>query len=135
MDGCCSEVPPLKIFDAAGRRLVSVRRPCLNCPWRRDVDPGEFPASRYEALRATAPGLDGASVPLGAPMFACHKSPQGEEFVCSGWLAVCGIDHVGVRLNVAQGFIDPEALRPGDDWPELFSDYAEMAQTMGDPRR
>lgn len=51
-------------------------RPCANCPWRRDSAAGEFPAERYEALRATA-GAPGQEAGLVAPMFACHKSEPG----------------------------------------------------------
>lgn len=113
---------------------MAVRRPCVNCPWRRDVEPGEFPASRYDALRATAPDPETGEHPtLGAPMFACHKSPAGEEFVCAGWLAVVGRDHVTVRMLVATGALDAAALDPGAGWPELFESYEEMATAMGGP--
>lgn len=111
------------------------RRPCENCPWRLDVEPGEFAASRYEELRATAPGPNGESVLLGEPMFACHKSREDEEFTCAGWLAVCGADHVAVRLLVIRGEMDASVLSTGDDWPELYSSYEEMAEAMGDPNR
>lgn len=106
------------------------RYPCAECPFRRDTSPGQFPACRYEALAETA-GAAGAEVPLGAPMFACHKSPEGREEACAGWLAVCGIEHIGVRLAVALSELDPDALRPGPDWPELFDSYAEMAEAQG----
>lgn len=103
--------------------------PCNECPWRRDTPPGKFPAERYEALKATA-GTAGHEAPLGAPMFACHKTAEGQEQACAGWLATVGIEHIGVRYAVVTGRIPGSALHPGDNWPELFDNYAEMAATQ-----
>lgn len=50
------------------------RHPCRECPFRRDTEPGMFPACRYEALRETA-GQRGAEAGLGAPMFAWRGAP------------------------------------------------------------
>jgi hypothetical protein len=69
-------------------------------------------------------------VSIGAPMFACHKSPEGREEACAGWLAVCGIEHLGVRMAVLAGRLDPEHLRPAEDWPELYDSYDQMAAVM-----
>lgn len=105
------------------------RHPCRECPFRRDTEPGMFPACRYEALAETA-GERGAEAPLGAPFFACHKSPEGREEVCAGWLAVCGAEHLGVRVAVLAGRLEPEGLQPGEGWPGLFGSYREMAATQ-----
>ena len=102
------------------------RYPCRECPFRRDTEPGQFPACRYQALQDTA-GRPGHEAPLGAPLFACHKSPDGREEACAGWLAVAGYDHLGVRLAVAMGRLPGAALMPGEDWPELFGSYVETA--------
>ncbi len=102
-------------------------RPCTNCPWRRDSLAGEFPAERYEALRTTA-GSPGHEAGLGAPIFACHKSEPGRDRACAGWLAVAGIDHLGIRLAVTLGRLPAAVLKPGGDWPDLFSSYDEMAE-------
>lgn len=103
----------------------------MNCPFRRDVEPGEFPAERYEQLRATCRHEDNVQAPLGAPMFACHKSPAGGEFACAGWLAVEGHNHITVRLAVAFDDLPAEALQPADDWPELYGSYEEVEEVMG----
>lgn len=105
-------------------------RPCVNCPWRTDVAPGEFEQERYEALRASCRHAETVQAPFGAPMFACHKSPDGGEFACAGWLAVEGVNHLGVRLAVARGELPAEALQPGTDWPPLFPSYEEMERTQ-----
>lgn len=95
----------------------------------RNADPGQFPAERYEALRCTVGGR-GREAPIGSPLFACHKSAEGKEIACRGWLAVCGYDHLGVRLALATGGLEPEALEIPTE-PELFSSYEEMAEAQG----
>lgn len=37
-----------------------------------------------------------------------------------------GNRHPNIRLAVAAGAIPPEALAPGDDWPELHATYGEV---------
>jgi hypothetical protein len=101
--------------------------PCANCPWRKDSPAGEFTPQRYEALRATA-GRPGAEAGLSAPIFACHKSTEGRDRACAGWLAVVGIEHLGIRLAVATGRLPAEVLQSADDWPELFASYDELAE-------
>ena len=110
--------------------LPRMNRPCAECPWRRDTDPGQFESCRYDALRETS-GMPGREAHMRAPMFACHKSPEGAERACAGWLAVAGYEHLGVRILLITGRLDASALTPGDDWPELFSSYEEMAATQG----
>lgn len=105
------------------------RYPCAECPFRLDTKPGQFPACRYEALRETA-GTPGREAPFGAPMFACHKSPEGREEACAGWLAVAGYDHFGVRIAVLRGELPASALAPGEGWPVLYESYDEMAAAM-----
>jgi len=105
------------------------RFPCAECPWRLDTPPGQFPARRYEQLANTS-GAPGAEASLGAPLFACHKTAEGREQACAGWLAVAGRDHLGVRLAVATGRLPAEALDPAAGWPALFVSYTEMAATQ-----
>ena len=117
---------PYRRFPCARSRTDS------GCPFRRDTEPGEFPACRYEALERTV-GSDDAPVMPWEPIFACHKTDDGREETCAGWLAVCGHHHLAVRIAVIKGDLPPEALRPGDGWPELFGSYAEMAEQQGRP--
>lgn len=103
--------------------------PCRECPWRTDVEPGQFPAERYEALRETSeqPEVTSMDDILRQPMFACHKSVEGLEAACAGWLASMGHQNLRIRYAVVTGQVPVEALSPGDDWPELFGSYEEMA--------
>lgn len=103
--------------------------PCRECPWRRDTPAGQFPACRYEQLENTT-GTTGAEAGLDAPLFACHKTAEGREQACAGWLAVVGRGHLGVRLAVATGRLPGAALDPAEDWPDLFDSYTEMAATQ-----
>lgn len=105
------------------------RYPCNECPWRRDAVPGQFCRSRFDALAATA-GEPGNEAALNSPMFACHKSPHGNEEACAGWLATAGVNHLGVRLAVVTNRLEPSVLEPGPDWPPLFETYAEMADAQ-----
>lgn len=117
--------------------LRHAAKPCAECPWRRDQPVGRFPASRYRALADTSAGPTG-SAPPEAPMFACHKTAEGREIACAGWLAAEGHGHVGVRLAIAFGRLDASALQPAAGWPALFDSYADLAVANGvdpdDPR-
>lgn len=106
------------------------KRPCDQCPWRRDVPAGQFPAERYVKLRETT-GERGAEAAFDAPLFGCHKSTDEHELPCAGWLAAVGYDSIRVRMLLAAGEIPMEAMDPGDDWPPLFDSYREMAATQG----
>ena len=106
-------------------------RPCSECPWRLDQPVGRFPPERYELLANTSRRPDGESAGLTDPMFACHKTVEGREIPCAGWLAVEGHAHVGVRLAVAMGRIDPQQLRPAPDWPDLYYDFHALAAANG----
>jgi len=103
------------------------RYPCTECPWRKDTRPGQFPAERYAQLACTAEQAPGEEPDFNAPWFACHKTPEGREEACAGWLAAVGHRHLGVRLAVAQDRLPAEALTPGDWWPKLFTTYTDMA--------
>ena len=106
-------------------------RPCAECPWVKTTEPGQFSAERFAALRPTTVGACGSEAVLGAAMFACHKSAEGEEMPCAGWLAAVGYESLTVRINLARGEIPTEAMEPGPDWPDLFETYDEMAAVMG----
>jgi hypothetical protein len=88
-------------------------RPCAQCPWVKSTPPGQFPAERYEELKATT----------GSP---------GWEMPCAGWLAGVGWHHMGIRIAVATGGLPLEAVDPPEgDYPEVFTDYEEMAAHQG----
>jgi hypothetical protein len=104
------------------------KRPCAECPWRRDTLPGQFDRERYVALRHTT-GEPGAEAPIGSPMFACHKSAEGKEIACAGWLVAVGYDlSLTVRLLTAMRHLP--VIEPDESWPELYASYREMEEAM-----
>ncbi|MEU1813248.1 DUF6283 family protein [Micromonospora aurantiaca (nom. illeg.)] len=121
--------------------LVAVRvcgRPCRTCAWRKD----NARRYRYPNLRdylgGTVPGepdfgrpVDGDPLSALGTMFACHGIPNDNAHLCAGWLAAHGADHPLVRLGIAWGLIDPVALTPGEDWPDLWGSAAEMLAAVG----
>jgi hypothetical protein len=110
---------------AASQSIVRAR-PCGECPWRRDSIPGKFPPDRYTDLAVTA-GQPGLEVPIGTPFFACHMSVEGRDAVCAGWAAVCGREHLGLRLAVVVGRAHAGVFDPQPQWPDLYESYTELS--------
>jgi hypothetical protein len=96
---------------------------CDECPWRKDVPPGRFPPERFERLRGTSEGADWFK-----PIFACHKSPEGQEFACVGYLMVCGWGNLSVRMAASSGQFNPRTLVAS---APLYETYEEMAIANG----
>lgn len=109
-------------------QLPRVHRPCDECPWRRTAEPGRFTEERWRALLPTGRDPERGSAPLGAPIFACHKTDEGRDRTCAGWLAAEGANHVGMRLAVVTGRLPADALEPGPGWPALFDTVREAAE-------
>lgn len=97
--------------------------PCQECPWRKDVPPGTWLPERFQNLAYTCQD-DGTA------MMACHKSRDGEEVPCAGFLVSVGYDSIGVRLAVFKGTVqldDYEAPAP------LYATFDEMLAANGVP--
>ena len=105
------------------------KKPCAECPWVRSTPPGQFPAERYDALRATT-GSPGREAWIDAALFACHMSTEVDPIPCAGWLASVGYYSLRVRILLADGTIPREAMTPGPEWPDLFDSYEEMAEAQ-----
>ncbi|MCD0446400.1 DUF6283 family protein [Glycomyces sp. A-F 0318] len=106
------------------------RSPCATCPWRKDAPLGAFPDSVFDSSRHTSvqpEHWDGQA----QAQFGCHASAPSTgapaSLTCAGFLAVAGRDNLSVRMAVLQGTIAPDALEPGEDWPELYDSYDAMA--------
>jgi hypothetical protein len=108
-------------------------KPCTSCPWRLAAGAKDIPNFNIELaekLADTCPDHRGMGPDVGASMFACHQSRQGEEFACAGWLAKVGHRHPAVRLAIVGGQLDPAALEPSTGWPELHDDYREVLNKL-----
>lgn len=104
-------------------------KPCPSCPWRVDqtaADIPHFSIDLAEGLVETSPDARGFGPGFQNKMFACHRSPEGEEFACAGWLAMVGHAHPRVRVAVMEGRLPVAALRPGNHWPELHETYGDV---------
>lgn len=97
--------------------------PCASCPWRVDATPDNIPNFKLELAENLANCQSGE---LGAPIFACHLSKVDKEIPCAGWLVAHGWDSIAVRLRLLTRKLDPAAMYPGEDWPELHATYDEM---------
>lgn len=108
------------------------RTPCKSCPWRVDQtaqDIPNFSLELAENLRGSCTGE------LGASVFSCHLSREGDEFPCAGWMAIYGYDSITVRMLHAQGVMEYDAeavMPPPPDWPELHADFDEVIQKLRD---
>lgn len=94
--------------------------PCAACPWRKDVAPGEFRAERYRKLAASA--YDRSFV-----IFACHKSKEGGEIACAGFLER-GADH---NLAVRLAYMGRLEFKDRSGGLELHEDYRALAVANG----
>lgn len=102
------------------RRLLNPAKPCAECPWRRDVPPGQFEPERFRSLARTA--YDMSSV-----LFQCHKSSDQRPTVCAGFLLRGALHNLAVRLAISR-----EEIGSAEDggYP-MVADYREMAIRNG----
>lgn len=100
-------------------------RPCVSCPYRRDVPSGVWSAEEYEKLPAYDEAETGLQ-PLGA--FHCH---QQDGRLCAGWVAVHDMDEsLALRMLASFGSISDEELDVVFDYStdvELFASGTEAA--------
>jgi hypothetical protein len=83
-----------------------------------------------ESLAATCPDERGMGPDFSASLFACHKSREGKEIACAGWLAMVGHRHPQVRLAVLLKRLKPSALAPGAGWPALHTNYQQVLRKL-----
>lgn len=97
--------------------MKHIKTPCAECPWRKDVAPGQFPPERFRALA-------GCAEDLATTVFACHKSPEQEPFACAGFLLMASAHNLSVRMS-RQSFADVASPYP------LHATYRRMAIANG----
>lgn len=102
-----------------------LRRPCDNCPWRKDAPRQYWDSQHFIDIWRNCQD-DGQHVML------CHKSnnlPKGAKDPnappCQGWIRVMGFQAVGVRILAMTGKISVEEVEDRDG-PELFKTFAAM---------
>ena len=102
-----------------------MRKPCANCPWRRDAEPGYWHPDHFRDIWRTCQD-DGHSLML------CHKSSKDvdEPLVCQGWIRVLKTDAVGVRIALIQGRVTAEEMDDLDT-ADLYASFDEMMAANG----
>ncbi|MEX5747468.1 DUF6283 family protein [Massilia sp. X63] len=108
-------------------------RPCRACPWREDASARDIPnfdMDLAESLAATCPDERGMGPDFSVSLFACHKSREGKEIACAGWLAMVGHRHPQVRLAVLTKRLTPSTLEPGAGWPALHTNYQQVLKKL-----
>ncbi len=100
--------------------IVHPKKPCSECPWRRDVEPGRFPPERFRLLAASA-------YDVAITIFACHKSADKHPTACAGFLLRGATHNLSIRLARSCGNIGEVS----DGGYELFQNYREMAIANG----
>lgn len=109
--------------------MKTMPKPCKSCPWRLETcadDIPHFDLELAEGLAKCCPNERGHGPDFNAPLFACHKSTEGSEAACAGWLATVGNRHPVVRLAVMTNRLPTSALQSGNGWPALHQGYSEV---------
>jgi hypothetical protein len=71
----------------------------------------------------------------GAHVMACHKSREGAEFPCAGFILQVGTDAIGVRLGVTFGQIRLDDYEPGPEPLHATFEAMHCAQGVVTPPR
>lgn len=122
---------------SAGRRFTwlrgcepmsEIRRPCADCPWRKDAPPGHWRPDHFADIYRHCQD-DGTHLML------CHhavKLPESERgsLPCQGWVRAIGFDAIGVRLAVMTGKVSLAEVRDTGG-PELYASFDEMMSADG----
>ncbi|MET8997158.1 DUF6283 family protein [Amycolatopsis sp. NPDC004169] len=114
-------------------------RPCVSCPYRRDVPSGVWHVSEYAKL----PRYDTETGTQPGGLFQCHQNDTDDtrRRICAGW-AGChdGDELLALRLAVISGRITPETAQATVNYQSpvpLFDSGAEAAahgvRNMSDP--
>ncbi len=111
-----------RVLASDASKLVHQKVPCDECPWRRDVAVGRFTARRFESLVPTAEDM-------GQVLFACHKSQEGKDAACAGFLLRGARHNYLVRMAIATGRYDPSTV--SEEGCELYESFTEMALANG----
>jgi hypothetical protein len=114
---------------ASHRSGYLLKKQCDECPWRKDQPVGRFTAKRFEELRVTATQPESFSGIEQQPIFACHKTIDGKEQTCVGFLAnEASSQNFSVRLALMNNRYNPEELVVIG---EQYKNYEEMALANG----
>ncbi|MBB2749212.1 UNVERIFIED_ORG: hypothetical protein FHR35_009125 [Microbispora rosea subsp. rosea] len=104
-------------------------RPCLTCPYRRDVPSGIWDREEYEKLRR----YDAPTLAQPQKVFLCHQQDRASAAgrVCAGWAGCHDGDHLlALRVAVLEGVMEVDDAQAVVDYGSpvpLFASGAEAA--------
>jgi hypothetical protein len=111
--------PDHQVVAITGAKGTYRRSPCEECPWRRDVPIGAFPAEAYRHSARTA-------YDMSSHVFSCHMSGAERLATCAGFLLKGAGHNLSVRMARSEG----RCLDVSSDAP-LYDNYREMAMANG----
>lgn len=112
--------PNHQVVTVVGGRGTYRRKPCSDCPWRKDAV-GEFPA---EAFRHSA----NTSYDMDVHTFACHQAGAAKPAICAGFLLRGAEHNLTIRLGYMRGRFKSDFSDGGVD---LHENYRAMAVANG----
>lgn len=107
---------------------TKLRKPCNDCPWRRDAPPGYWHPDHFASISRNC-RADGLGI------MHCHKSarlPREERLVCQGWVRSEGFNAIGVRLAAMAGRVTVEEVEDRDCVP-LYTFDEMLTANRGKP--
>lgn len=122
MRPCSDEFGVVSLTTRGGGAALARMRPCDECPWRKDVPTGRFPADAFRESAQTA-------YDMASSTFGCHMSSEDAPATCAGFLLRHATHNLGVRLSLMQGRLDLQRLN--DAGLEIYETYREMAVANG----
>lgn len=116
-------------FSVEGRSRKKQKKPCKNCPWRKDRV-GKFPAEAFRHSAATGYDIPETVLLSERPStFACHQTGLEAPSTCAGFLLAESSRH---NLALRMSNEDPTA-GVEDGGHDLFGNYYDMAVANGVP--
>lgn len=101
---------------------AKLRKPCDNCPWRKDAPRFHWDPQHFIDIWNRCQG-DSLNLML------CHKSSElpadAPDLICQGWVRVLGFEAIGVRIAAMRGLVSLAEIADRRV-PELFKSFVEM---------
>lgn len=113
----------------APESICPSRRPCKTCPWRVDSEGGSaipgFDIQKARELESTVGEGDAFR-----PIMACHRSRDGGDHVCIGYVVVEGYSNLAVRMAAITGRLPLGEIVDACEDLELHQSFDEMLDAL-----
>ena len=106
----------------------NLKRPCENCPFKREAPRGVWTADHYTMLQGLC---EKHTSPSNMGTFACHDTRPEGTHACAGWV-LWQQEHcfpsLGIRLAMSLGHCTARDIEALDHEVEIFTDVDELAE-------